>query len=133
MKIDFNQPNNDPLIAAEIRKMYKAAELMGIDTSDPELMGAFFQALKKKISAGIGNLKKSFTGGGKPKAITVQTEKGTVSLSPSGATWTDAAQPSLPVSAASGINQTVSNLMKNPIAIAAAIGIPLLLLKRGKR
>ena len=139
MKIDFSQSSSisgDPLIASEYRRMYRAAEMMGLDTSDPELMGAFFSALKKKIKAGISGIKKAVSGSGKPKAVTVQTEKGVISLTPESATWTDAAKPDSSSSSVipSGSVQTViSSITKNPIALAAIVGIPLLLMMKGKK
>jgi hypothetical protein len=139
LKIDFSQSSSisgDPLIAEEYRKMYRTAEMMGLDTSDPELMGAFFSALQKKIKAGISGIKKAVSGGGKPKAVTVQTEKGIISLTPESATWTDAVKPdssSSSVMPSGSVQTALSSITKNPVALAAIIGIPLLLMMKGKR
>lgn len=116
----------DPLISAELSGMIEEAELMGYDLNDPEMLGAWLKSLVTKI-------KKKVKGKKMPK-VSVDTGTGTAQIGPEGITWTDqqaeaAEAAAVPATTTGGMQ----GLLKNPLVIAAAVGLPLLLLGMKKK
>lgn len=115
---------DDPFVAAEIDQMVDQAEMLGIDLTDPEIMGAWLKDLVNKIKNKV-----------KGKSASVNTGTGTVGIGPQGVTWTDNAPVALPATESPA--SKVAELVKNPMVIAAGVGIVALLImskkKRGRR
>lgn len=118
---------DDPLISAELSGMIQEAEMMGYDLDDPEMLGAWLKNLVSKI-------KKKVKGKKMPK-VSVDTGKGTAQIGPEGITWTD--QQAAEAAEAAAVPATTTGgmqgLFKNPLVIAAAVGLPLLLLGMKKK
>ena len=119
---------DDPLISAELSGMVREAELMGYDLDDPEMLGAWLKSLVSKI-------KKKVKGKKLPK-VSVDTGTGTAQIGPEGITWTD--QQAAAAAAAETVLtppavSSLQGLMKNPLVIAAAVGIPFLLMSMKKK
>ncbi len=122
----------EPLVAAEISDMMRDAEMMGIDLDDPEMLGAWLKNLINKVKTNIQKRKK-----GKAKSspvVSISTGKGTANVGPDGLTYTENASQVIPSSQSSSIQSATQGLFKNPMFIAAAIGLPLIMfMKKRKR
>jgi hypothetical protein len=121
---------DDPLISAELAGMVNEAELLGIDVDDPEIMGAWLKNLVGKIKSKIKAKK-----GGQAPALSLSTSAGTANIGPNGVTWQDPANPNA-VSAPVGAMDKIKEQLKNPVVLAALIGVPVLFMvmrkKKGK-
>lgn len=112
---------DDPLVSAELEGMVDEMELLGYDLDNPEIMGNVFKDLGAKIKSAF-NKKKG----------------GSLSISPSGISYTNPVAPVAPAPAPSA-GDKVKDALKNPLVLggvaAAAIGAMVLLKskKRGKK
>lgn len=128
---------SDPMIQRELSGMVQEWELMGYDLEDSELMGAFLKTLVGKIKSRIQARKKKKSGGTVP-TVSVKTESGTAQLGPGGLTFTSptakgsASAKGVSVGPVSMPSTTstggIADMLKNPMVLAAAAGIPLLLM-----
>lgn len=117
---------DDPFVAAEIDSLAEQAEMLGIDFNDPEIMGAWLKDL-------IGKIKKKVQGVKEKKAsISIDTGEGVAKIGPEGVNWTDPYQSIAP-SGGSDVGSKINSLIKNPMVIAAGVGLVALLLLRKKK
>ena len=114
---------DDPFVAEEVNGLIRSAEMMGVDLSDPEIMGAWLKDL-------IGKIKNKTKGKSVPE-FSVSTTGGTAAVGPTGVTWTDAA--SVPTAAVPSISDKMADMVKNPLVIGAGVGLLALLIMRRKR
>lgn len=119
-----SQHLDDPFVAAEIDQMVDQAEMMGVNLTDPEIMGTWLKDL-------VGKIKKKVQG--KKGSVSVNTGEGTATIGPQGINWTDNVPAVIPAVGTPAAK--VAELVKNPIVIAAGIGIVAMLVmsKKGKR
>ncbi|MDD5688609.1 MAG: hypothetical protein PHE88_12345 [Elusimicrobia bacterium] len=108
--------------------MVRHATRLGIDLNDPEIMGTWFDDIRKKIK-GIAK---------KTKSVQLTTDRGTAQLGPGGVTWTDRAATSQDDSSPQIIQSSVggmADMLKNPLVIGAGVSLLALMLskKGGKR
>lgn len=115
----------DPFINAEVNRLVDRAVMLGVDLSDPEMMGNFFTDLWGKISSGA-------KGALKDTNISITQPQGTTTITDKGVDFTSAEQQAAQQAA---LNQpkVFTDYLKNPYVIAGMIGIPLLLIILSKR
>ena len=118
---------DDPFVAAEVNDMIDRAEMMGVDLSDPEIMGAWLKDLVNKIKTKIKGIK-----GNEVPKFQVSTEGGVASVGPEGVNWTDSS--TLPTaSPAPSVSDKLADMVKNPLVIGAGVGLVALLLLRKRK
>jgi hypothetical protein len=116
----------DPFVSAEIDRALDEAELMGYDLDDPEVMGAWLKNLVNKIKS---KFKKK--NGGTPTSLSLTTSQGTAQLGPEGVSWTNPVSAATPSAAPAATGAMA--LLKNPVVLAGAGAVVLLVLMRKKK
>lgn len=121
---------DDPFVAAEFDEMARQAELLGIDLSDPEIMGAWLKNIINKVKARIKK-RRAARGGGGGGGIQVTTDAGTASIGPGGLSFTQTPSGPVPGSMMSPPSGGgISEMLKNPMVLAAGVGLLALLAMR---
>lgn len=116
-----NYPNMSFIISGMIDRELENAELLGIDLTEPEMMGAWLKNLVGKVKKVVQKTKSG-------KGYSFTTPEGTVSLDSSGVQVLKPSSDSLPV--ASTYQAGTSNKMGIALAVSAAAIVAFLALRK---
>lgn len=119
------QVYNDPFINAELNNVIDRAAMLGVDVTDPEIMGNIITDFFKKAGAGISKALKNTN-------IQITQPEGTTTISDAGVDFTSAQQQAAQVPVVQQ-PKTITDYLKNPYVLAGLIGIPLLIVIMKKR
>lgn len=137
-----NKYRIDPFVRSELKKVVRSAELMGIDLKNPEVLNGFLSNIVgtvKEFAQGVFN--KTSDAAKSIPTVTLMTDRGTTTLAPGTISYVTN-QPIQTVTTTQGgglstIQSASSSMMdvvkQNPAIIAAAIGIPLILILTSKK
>ena len=137
-----NKYRRDPFVQSELKKMMRNAELMGIDLRNPEILNGFLTNVigtVKEFAQGVFN--KTSDAAKSIPTVTLMTDRGTTTLAPGAISYvtnqpiqTVASTPGAGLSTIQTASTSIMDVVKqNPAIIAAAIGIPLILILTSKK
>jgi hypothetical protein len=137
-----NKYTKDPFIRSELKGIVKNAELMGINLRNPEILNGFLSDMVgtvKEFAQGVFN--KGSAAATTIPTVTLMTDRGTTTLGPGSISYvTNKPIQTVTTTQGGGLTtiQSASTSMldvvkQNPLIIAAAVGIPLILILTQKK